>query len=501
MMSESSISKSSSKKFNAWREITLIAVLIIEISWIVPWFRSLTPSSYLLSPVKVFITFFVILLTTTLLARFLNATRLKKKIRRWVFVGFIILWIFVGYQIIVFGQEFPTIDEFLRKPISSFSDVREMIPIEFLIIVVILLLIQRGISLAREGTSRDTVINSFRLGVIMFVIFGILLTNVTGETPGGLVYIFIVASLIGLVSSKVSALALIRGGTRNPFDSRWLGSVFVSLTLIIALSSVVAGILTGQMERLLQSLGLIIYGIVITVIGPILILLGFMEPVTQAIQNALPTPTPHPNIPEWELENAQPPVPENIVEMTDQATNLLVIFRSVLIIGFIVLLVGILIWRLRRWRIRVEIGVDDERQSLVEGSNLIILLLDALRNRVGKVSEGLSNFGRLRKKDQIRAAARIRQIYADLLELSAELGLPRPVSQTPLEYLPELQSLYTGTKPELATITNGYLRIRYGELPETMSEVKLVEDAWSRVTQYASGIQKRIKDDNVIIDG
>jgi hypothetical protein len=67
------------------------------------------------------------------------------------------------------------------------------------------------------------------------------------------------------------------------------------------------------------------------------------------------------------------------------------------------------------------------------------------------------------------------------MELSERLGDPRPAAQTPLEFMPTLETTYPGREEDLDDITRAYLRVRYGELPETRQEVDLVEEAWERV--------------------
>ena len=81
----------------------------------------------------------------------------------------------------------------------------------------------------------------------------------------------------------------------------------------------------------------------------------------------------------------------------------------------------------------------------------------------------------------MRAAARIRQIYADLLDLCNALGQSRQESQTPLEFLPRLEILFPQLQPEIVLVTEAYLGVRYGLLPETKNEVADVEAAWRKI--------------------
>jgi len=88
---------------------------------------------------------------------------------------------------------------------------------------------------------------------------------------------------------------------------------------------------------------------------------------------------------------------------------------------------------------------------------------------------------RLRGPAQILAAARIRQIYRQLMSLSKKLGRDRPTAATPLEFLPALITLFPGEADSLELITGAYLKVRYGEYPEMASEVDRVQAAWESI--------------------
>jgi hypothetical protein len=79
------------------------------------------------------------------------------------------------------------------------------------------------------------------------------------------------------------------------------------------------------------------------------------------------------------------------------------------------------------------------------------------------------------------------------MQLSADLGRPRPAAATPLEYLPALEQLFPNHSPELRLLTGTYLRVRYGELPEDRQEVEQVEAAWKRVREQGRVLQEYAK--------
>jgi hypothetical protein len=51
-----------------------------------------------------------------------------------------------------------------------------------------------------------------------------------------------------------------------------------------------------------------------------------------------------------------------------------------------------------------------------------------------------------------------------------------------LEYLPLMERLFPTLSGELTTITEAYLLVRYGEVPESDDKRDCVETAWKRVS-------------------
>jgi hypothetical protein len=115
----------------------------------------------------------------------------------------------------------------------------------------------------------------------------------------------------------------------------------------------------------------------------------------------------------------------------------------------------------------------------------------ALRRSWNRLSERLSDLLSVNSARRFFAAARIRRIYAGLMDLSAKLDHPRPAARTPLEFLPILVDLFPGRVQDLNVITQAYLAVRYGGIPESLEEVEKVEDAWRRVRVVGKELAKQ----------
>ena len=155
--------------------------------------------------------------------------------------------------------------------------------------------------------------------------------------------------------------------------------------------------------------------------------------------------------------------------------------KTILLWGIVILVALLAVVSLTRWLNRSRDTKDEDRQSILEKGDLWDILRQSLQDRLRQIGDGLASLAGLRHGHRLLAAARIRRIYAQLMEMSERLGDPRPVAQTPLEFLPTLEDAFPGRGIDLEDITRAYLRVRYGELPETRQEVDQVEEAWERV--------------------
>ena len=235
----------------------------------------------------------------------------------------------------------------------------------------------------------------------------------------------------------------------------------------------------------LQTLILFLVGIIITLgFAPLLFLLSlFMDVPIPEI--APPPPTPEGMVlPPTDLG-------PDLLDRTNQQVNALPdnLRGIVFIIGIIlsVVLFVVFIWivtaSVRRMMGNAEVEYIAKRGDLVE------LLRKQAGEQLRQPGDWLA--GRLQGRQRVQAAARIRQIYADLLDVCAGLDIPRPDSQTPLEFQKTILRVMPAIQRDLNTITNAYLKVRYGELPETREEVLAVETAWEQV-QQAGSTQKQI---------
>ena len=88
------------------------------------------------------------------------------------------------------------------------------------------------------------------------------------------------------------------------------------------------------------------------------------------------------------------------------------------------------------------------------------------------------------------AAMTIRRIYAHMGALAAERGYPRVPYETPYEYLPTLERSFPSNREDVTRITEAYVAVHYGEVPERPEDLAAVQTAWERIRE-ATAVKSR----------
>ena len=469
-------------RWRAWRDLAILGLIVMELSWLVPWYRSLTLATYAVSPGRAFLVLGGILLSTHLIARFMNFVYLRLDIRRIILIAIFVISFFVGIKLLLYESEAVSFWELINRPLRAFSNWTVLIPDEFVIGVMVLVVCWRGISLAQARVGPVLVKRTFQIGIFMFVGFVLINTLATGESPGPLLYVFIFAGLLAMGSARISVLRTLRGGEQSPFDRRWfLGMVIASLVMV-GLAGGIAMLTSSEFdfyERVvtfvLRAFAFLLAIIMAPIVYPILLLLdrievpGLSDAASRLLEN---------------LEGLRSALLDAAgrlagrLDFLDRLPNL----QPVLLWSVIAVLVLLMIAGVTRWWVNERRRLEAEHQIILNRGDMLRLLRQSLANQFNKLGEGLAGLARLRYGRRLLAAARIRRIYVELMSLGEQLDLTRSDAETPLEFLPALRRLFPSSGTELNTITQAYLRIRYGELPETQAEVDQVESAWHEVS-------------------
>ncbi|GAB4577849.1 MAG: hypothetical protein Fur0022_05810 [Anaerolineales bacterium] len=479
-----------------WRELAAIACLGMSLSWAVPWFRSLSQATAALSSVRVFMVLGLMGLAAYLSVKGMVQLQLHLKIRQRVMIGLLFASIWVGLQTLLRGKDALPFTALILSPLKTLSNFPALIPNEFLVSMAVLLAWRRGASLAYAAISPETVRGNFQAGLAAFFFFTMLNTFVTGETiPALMLQGFFLFSLLAMGMARVATLGELRGGTNSPFEKKRILSLVLATLIIVQIAYGFAQWMS-QEEAALPAfvLGLAFFSALLLSIPILLLLLygvfWFLQNYQSQIGPALAQVGEAFNEIIQILQQLWQGFEEFAATLAEKLFFLKPIFqwffdlapvmRVIILALALIIVMGLVLLTLyiRERRRRALFG--EELEAVLRAQDFLKMLRDALRRRG---QEAVKLLTRLLPNEQHRAAARIRRIYADLLDLCVKMDHPRPKAITPLEFLPVLDQLFPTSHNDLTTITQAYLKVRYGELPETRKEVQVVEQAWRRVKE------------------
>jgi hypothetical protein len=489
----------SNLKINFWREISIFMMIVMEVCWVTPWFRSMTSQTYAVHETRVFTVLLLTVLFSHVLVRLMETLHLKKSIRQGMVAFFIIVGSYIGIKTLLYPHQAMSLGQLLTQPLRSFADLKSLIPVEFIVIIAVVISFWRGISIAQQHIGPSSVMEHFWIGIVMYLAFIFFNTMVTGETPGNFFFLFLFASLVAMCSARLTVVGMLRGGRENKFNRYW----FIGIILIASITVGIAALLGGQVGDKFGWIG----GLLFAAFGSVLVIIWLIfNPVITLFINFLANIFQSQSMEALsnDLQNLNQlfqGLGQRILDLVgmsgvgDFITRVGPTLRQILFIIIIALLIiGVIAWMaIRLWRDRQRRRLDSDQTANLKANNIAQLLLNMLKQGWNGAISALGGLTDFNRRQKLRAAARIRQIYADLMELCTHLEHPRADAETPLEFMPKLNQIFPELLSEIATITEAYNRVRYGLLPETRQEVLDVESAWSRMDQAGRNLLANLK--------
>jgi hypothetical protein len=445
----------------------------ITISWLAPFYQTLTEGGLGVPMGNIILGLAAIVGASYLADLLVDFLRLRTDVRIVVQIGVLIVSGSMALNLIVWAA-----------PGYGTASARSFIVMpEVVGIVAILIAWWRGQSLSQHQSSTIKIRQAFRFGILLHLFTGFIIYQVSGELNPMPFYLFLFASLTGMGCARLGTVGSLRGGKGIPFDRGLVAGIGGTAGGLILVSSVIAvwagGPLAGFIRRILGGGMSVLVEVVFFILQPIIRwIIGLLEMLGGSEAGLLPEDdTFNPDQMGDTIQQVLAELNEEIIPPAWAADLGQIIKVSLIVIGTLVLL-ALIYAGLRQWRSFGRLVIRNESESLISLSDLPGLLQKAIRDRVQAVVQG---FQKLRPDERRYAAARIRRIYAELMALSQRLDMARPRASTPLEFLPNLMVLFESEDEALELITRAYLKIRYGELPETRHQVDEVELAWQRV--------------------
>jgi hypothetical protein len=291
------------------------------------------------------------------------------------------------------------------------------------------------------------------------------------------ILLFFLASLTAVALVRAEQIEADRTGHAATLDPAWFLTVIAAGLGVVVVGGALAAFLSGEslfevlnifapLWRALQFSGTVAAATLFELLSPLLdvlaaalqwlgeilaVLFGYMSEGLQVLA---------PNL----MEQAPLPTPEAPADSFTAPAGLGKVVAAVLMLAVIALIS----WGLSRVYQQATFAARDSRASDPLAAEAEPGLFDRLWQRLGLFQ-------------QRRAAASIRRIYENMCQAAAAVGYPRLEMETPYEYTRTLARTWPGHIADSRLITEAFIRVRYGELPETAEELAAIRAAWRRL--------------------
>ena len=415
--------------------------------------------------------FFLVILIAFNLVRALDALELKATVQRDIGLGVLLVWIVLTLRLTLYRHYSLFSLAWIGEMAAHVSEEKALFR-DLTIVFTVLAFWWRGLSLAGRPLDFDLIGTYFRMGVLLMAVTVALASRLLDWSliPFVLGYFFL--SLLAVALARAEEVGRWRAGLPFPFGPGWILSITAAAGTVILIATGLIALFTGEnLVQVLALLGPIWNAISYLIAGALTILFIIINPLISALINLILKTAEGSgiNVPELFNPAIELELGETLAE--PPMTNFALyqpILTGLVVLGA-VLIVALTFGRL--WRARNQLGqaqtkpVSREREPLA----------DRARRGLGSL------IGQIGFLNRWYTAASIRRIYAQMAATAGHQGYPRADSETPLEYLPTLVDAWPELDEELGTITDAYIRVHYGELPETPGELEAIRAAWKRV--------------------
>jgi hypothetical protein len=461
-----------------WRELGGLSLMLMEVTWAAAWYQAIVKP---LAPLIITaIVFSAIILGSNFISRFIGRDAMNTNLSRAMIFAWLAFCVFFSLQVLVFPGQGLSLVELIGSTFSILGLDKEGMR-QFWHLLFVSLLFLRGVVLARRPLSLGYNISSFTFGIIAFMIYGMAYQWMQASEPITALLLFLFIGLIGMSTSRIALLGETKGGKLPVFGRSWFTRILLAALAGSAGALAVGWLLSGHVAAYMAALVAVLFSLLAVAFYTLLLpILGLLIDLAYRIgQFAFQDFELKQSPAMLSMEEFMNTAEENIEAMNDAANT-----SQFIILGGILILILIAIWfsfNSKSWQKR-------ELNEVEEGETRSSPRLSSTADEKSPTFPFTNPFRWI-------AAARIRRIYSQLMDMSRKLDLPRPAAVTPLEFQPRLLALFPDAQEQVVTITTAYLKIRYGELPESNQDVDTVTDAWTVINNQGRKMlaQKRME--------
>ncbi len=461
------------------KELLYLTLATAEACVLYPWYllfnRLAANEAHAMPPVAMIVLMWI----PYLLAGLLNRSALTADRKQAAVAALMLLMALIVVRISVYGDHhlldwtwFITLADRLFGLLDAF-------PPDLPVIGAVFVAWWRGIILSRHDYDMHQVGFHFRLGIIILV--GYFVVHLSGFEENALISV-IGYFFFGLLTVALARVLEVGGIHSSTLGSRqWIailiGASAGSMTLAMLVAALFSRQVLGMLLTRFKGAWNLVTGLVWYVVAALIYL---FFPLVEWIIDVARQLQRQGGVQDEQLFGS--PLTGQLETLEYQ--NLRPVLGYCNTILMIVLFVGgvVLIARLiRRMLAQEETGQTVERESLGSLNDLANDLRNGLKQGLDNLRAWIDRLGDRRK----RSAASIRRIYASMVDLASEAGYPRRPAATPYEYSPTLCRAFPGGEEAVRAITEAYVRVHYGQLPDTPEEMQQIVRHWERLQQIA----------------
>ncbi len=452
-----------------WSEAAVVAMIAMELTWITAWYVLTThPQSGVWTTILIL---GLALSGSYGLGRAMNALHWRLGVKRIIFLAWLVFYVFLSVKVLIYPKTGWSLSEVVTQPVNAILT-GQWGAKEYWHVLVICLLGLRGVALAAKEVEQHRVLASLQLGLLMFLLYGL---SASVSEPAGTAVVFFIFLAFGMTSlsaAGVAGISDLRGGRLPRLNWAWTTGILVSALLAAGIAVLTGWLLSSK--EISTFLGSIVIGVftglialIALLISPVALLLFWViTQITQLMSGVIDQKV---------LDSFAQSL--KVLNQAGKDQTVLLInataVRNILMGGVVAAVILITLVIIRR---------QPGKRRLVAEENNLAAGTNRRATAPAKIGQGRTGWLNPRR---LLAAAQVRRIYAQLMDLCVKLGHARPAALTPLEFLPTLKQVFPEGEAQADLITRAYVKVRYGELPETDAEVKEIKLAWNWLKSHA----------------
>lgn len=460
-----------------WRQEYLhITVLLMTALWFSPWI-ALSLGWFVTISVSTALALGMIhMLIPLLLIRVMRYRQTSP--HRTVLFTVVTMIVAAGITVLLMPQlvtEYRTEDRIETTSLFTFDN-GSRIPAGPLLLLWILLLWARASRMSRVYVTLVRASFGMRLGILAFFWVLIFADQTLREDSFALLPFFFFFGLLSSGLARASSLGQDRPGRETLLGRGWIVSLVV-ITLLVTLVGYslalwMAGMKTGLLARTFITIGSGLLTLLYLLLSPILLLI---EVFFTLLNWLLPDKLSGDIL--GSAKDKSRSIPHINIPWLSDLASLLGNGLLIAIAAMLVIMILVLLWFLLVMRGGHEDDEGEERETLGTGE-VITGMRQAFRDGWRRLADMFGVFRQFGLGRDLFAALTIRRIYAHMEKLAGERGYPRAIAETPYEYYRELARAFPGLSDDYTRITEAYIAVRYGDIPENDDDLIAVRTAW-----------------------